>query len=103
MNRCALILHQDRLLPSELDFDTPEDMPVWKPCPIPLMKAGMTRSMGAGMTKGRVLSSNAFQEVYLRSCFAAKKNGIWYDFADNGGRLICSQGPQRLLVAMNLR
>lgn len=35
--------------------------------------------------------------------FAAKKNGIWYDFADNGGRLICSQGPQRLLVAMDLK
>ncbi|RLL94955.1 hypothetical protein CFD26_103780 [Aspergillus turcosus] len=59
----------DRLLPSELDFDTPEETPAWKPCPIPLMKAGMT--------KGRVLSSNAFQEVCFRPRFAPKKNGIW--------------------------
>ncbi|KAF7125336.1 hypothetical protein CNMCM5793_001514 [Aspergillus hiratsukae] len=43
---------------------------------MPLMKAGMTRSMGASMTKGRVLSFNAFQEVYLRPGFAPKKNGI---------------------------
>jgi hypothetical protein len=50
------------------------------------MKVRMTRSMGASMTKGRILSSNAYQEVYLRPRFGQKKNHQWYDFIDNGER-----------------
>jgi hypothetical protein len=78
----------ERLLPSKLEFDTPDETPSWKPCAIPEQKAGMTRSLGASLTMSNVLLSNAYQEIYPRPRFSPKKNHKWYDFIDNGGRLI---------------
>jgi hypothetical protein len=47
----------------------------------------MTRSLEASLTKGNVLSRNAYTEICLRPRFTPKRNGQWYDFIYNGGRL----------------
>lgn len=63
----------EKLLPPKLPFDTPDEMIAWKSIPVPLMKVGMTRALGASLTKGNVLSSNDFEEIFMRPRFTPKK------------------------------